>query len=150
MLDVNGVHPDLEKTRAIKQMKPPQNVTEVRRFLWIINQLGKYSHKLAEFSQPLRDLLKKKNSWTWGQHQDSALTNLKKEIARGVELGLYDLKAGTELATDASSYGLGAVLLQRSTPTSEWRPVSFASRSLTETERRYAQIEKEALAITWA
>ena len=56
--------------------------------------------------------------------------------------------AETVLSADASSNGLGAVLLQKFE--AEWRPVIFASRSMSETETRYAQIEKEALAITWA
>lgn len=53
------------------------------------------------------------------------------------------------VSSDASSFGLGAVLMQKQ-PSGEMRPVAYASRSMTETERRYAQIEKEALAITWA
>ena len=65
-------------------------------------------------------------------------------------LGLYNLKSETKIATDASSYSLRVVLLQRHNPTSDLRPVTFASSSLTETEHCYAQIEKEALAITWA
>ena len=61
---------------------------------------------------------------------------------------MYDPKAQTKISTDASSFGLGAVLLQAKG--TSWHPVAFASRSKTSTERRYAQIEKEALAITWA
>ena len=62
-------------------------------------------------------------------------------------LTLYDPKAATKISADASSFGLGAVLLQKDE--SSWKPVAYASRSLTET-KRYAQIEKKALAITWA
>ena len=62
-------------------------------------------------------------------------------------LALYDPQAASKVSVDASNYGLGAVLLQQDG--TSWRPVTFASRTLTETERRYAQIEKEALAATW-
>ena len=63
-------------------------------------------------------------------------------------LSLYNPQALTKISADASFYGLGAVLMQKLE--SSWTPVAFASRTMTETERRYAKIEKEALAITWA
>ena len=72
----------------------------------------------------------------------------KAELTKPTILSLYDPGAETKLSSDASSYGLGAVLLQLHQ--GGWKPVVYASRSLTETERRYAQIEKEALAITSA
>ena len=73
---------------------------------------------------------------------------MKEELSKPTTLALYDTEAPTKLSADASSYGLGEVLMQKTE--GGWRPVAYASRSLTETERRYAQIEKEALAITWS
>ena len=63
-------------------------------------------------------------------------------------LALFNPKAPTKISADASSYGLGAVLLQQ--VEEKWKPVAYASRSMTDTEKRYAQIEKEALAVTWS
>ena len=64
-------------------------------------------------------------------------------------LALYDSEKKTTVSADASSFGLGAVLMQKQ-PSGDLRPVAYACRSMTETECRYAQIEKEALAVTWA
>ena len=142
------IRADPEKTRAIREMPTQTSVTGLRRFLGMVNQLGKFTPHLAEFTQPLRGLLSKGNTWMWGPDQDTAFIRIKEELSKPTVLALYDSQAPTTLSADASSYGLGAVLLQKANK--QWRPVAYASRSMTETEQRYAQIEKEALAITWA
>ena len=73
---------------------------------------------------------------------------MKEELSKPTVLALYDSMAETKLSADASSYGLGGVLLQKSGAI--WKPVAYASRALSDAEMRYAQIEKEALAVTWA
>ena len=148
IISSDGISQDPQKTRAITHMSPPTNVTQLRRFLGMINQMSKFSSNLAELSQPLRELLSPKRTWIWGQPQAESFEKLKAELATPKVLAHYDVTADTKISADASSYGLGAVLLQRHN--GEWKPIAFASRSLTDTERRYAQIEKEALAITWA
>ena len=148
LIDEEGIRADPEKTSAITKMPTPQCVTDLRRFMGLANQLGKFSPNLAELSQPLRELLSTKRAWVWGPNQEQAFTRLKAELTRPTVLILYNPRADTKVSADASSYGLGAVLLQRSE--SDWKPVAYASRSMSETEQRYAQIEKEALAVTWA
>ena len=112
----------------------------------MVNQLGKFSQNLADLTQPLRQLLSKKSTGLWGPQQDLAFANVKAELVKPTVLALYDPQAPTKVCADASSYGLGAVLMQQSQ--SEWKPVAYASWSMTDTEKRYAQIEKEALATT--
>ncbi len=112
----------------------------------MINQMGKFSSKLTEISQPLRLLLIKQTAWAWGHDQEKAFTDLKEELSRPTILALYNPLAATKVSADASAYGFGAVLIQEDK--SMWKPVAYASRSMHETEQRYAQIEKEALAIT--
>ena len=70
-------------------------------------------------------------------------------MTKPTDLALYDTPANTKICADASAYGLGAVLLQQHTDM-HWKPIAYASRSSSDTERRYSQIEKEALAIAWA
>ena len=148
IVDKEGIRADPAKTAAVREMKQPQNITELRRFLGMANQLGQFSPKLAEISQPLRALLSSKAAWIWGPDQEKAFVSIKTELSHPTVLALYDPKAKFKISADASCYGLGAVLLQQQDST--WRPVAYASRSMTETEKRYAQIEKEALALTWA
>ena len=71
-LDLSGIRADPDKTAAIAQIKPPENVLELRCFMGMVNQLGKFSRNLAELTQPLRELLSKKNAWTWGHAQEDA------------------------------------------------------------------------------
>ncbi|KAK3708825.1 hypothetical protein QZH41_019571, partial [Actinostola sp. cb2023] len=150
VISATGVQPDPEKVKAIVQMKEPENTSDVKRFLGMANQLGKYSDKLSDLSKPLRELLSSKNDWHWGQAQVQSFSAIKKELSSpDAILAHYNAKLDTIVSADASSYGLGAVLLQKQ-PNNHWRPVAYHSRALTETEQRYAQIEKEALATTWA
>ena len=150
VLNQDGVSPDPEKTRAIALMPPPEGVPGLRRFLGMVNHLGKFSPRLSELTKPLRDLLSTKNSWSWGPAQEKAFRQVKEELSRPTVLTLYSTQAETKVSADSSSYGLGAVLMQRQSADSTWKPVAYASRALTETEGQYAQIEKEALACTWA
>ncbi|KAJ8332694.1 hypothetical protein SKAU_G00424830 [Synaphobranchus kaupii] len=111
-------------------------------------ELARFIPNLAEKDKALRDLLSKKNQWFWGPDQQKAFTSLKHELSSTPVLQLYDPNKDLKISADASSYGLGAVIPQRHQDV--WSPVAYASRSLTSTEQRYAQVEKEALALMWA
>ena len=149
ILTENGVQSDPDKVAAIVKIEEPANVKELRRFLGMANQLSKFTPNLAEKTKPLRDLLSKKNQWVWSHAQDQAFAMVKQALTESPILALFDPRLETTVSADASSYGLGAVLLQTQ-KNGERRPVAYVSRSMTPTETRYAQIEKEALALTWA
>ena len=149
VIDANGISPDPNKMEAIQKMKSPTNIRELRRLMGMINQLNKFSPHIAHLSQPLRELLKGNNMWLWTDEHEDAMQKLKDEICSQRVLAHYDVNAQSKISADASAYGLGAVLLQSQDGVT-WQPVAFASRSLSETEMRYAQIEKEALALVYA
>ena len=148
VINEQGISPDPARTSAILKMKRPESITELRRFMGMVNQLGKFSPNLAEISQPLRELLSSKNAWVWSSSQEDAFRQVKTELTKPTVLQMHDPQTLTKISADASAYGLGAVILQKAH--SQWKPVAYASRALTPTEKRYSQIEKEALAIVWA
>ena len=149
VINSQGVSPDPDKTKAILQMEEPKNVTDVRRYLGMINQLSKFSPDLSSKTKPLRDLLSTKNQWAWGPSQQKAFADTKAELSSPRILALYNPAAKTTVSADASPFGLGGVLSQKQS-SGQWQPVSYISRSLTSVEQRYAQVEKECLAVTWA
>ena len=149
IIDHTGLQADPEKTSAITEFPAPTNITELQRFMGMVNQLGKFIPGLAEITEPMRQLLRKETAWHWGPHQDKSFQEVKVILISPQILAHYDVNHPTIIAADASNYGIGAVLLQVQED-GKRRPICYASRSLSETEQRYAVIEKEALASTWA
>lgn len=149
IVDRFGVRPDPEKISAVVNLETPTCVGDVRHFLGMANHLGKFSPHLADKTKPLHDLFSNKSQWCWDEPQQRAFEEVKSEISKGPVLCLFDPTQETTVSADASSFGLRAVLFQKQ-PDGQRKPVAYVSRAMTPTEQRYVQIEKEALAITWA
>ena len=97
VIDHHGISPDPRKTAAILAMKPPSSVTELRRIMGMVNQMGKFSPNIAQISKPLRELLSTKNAWTWEAAREDSFNKLKEEISLHRVLGLYDPSATTKI-----------------------------------------------------
>lgn len=95
---------------------------------------------------PLHHLLKKGEQWTWTGECENSFEASKQVITKGKLLVFYDMKKPLRLACDSSAYGVGAVVSHLMENGSE-RPIAFASRTLSSSERNYAQVEKEALSL---
>lgn len=142
--NAEGMTIDQGKLRAIMDMPSPNDRASLERFLGMINYLCKFIHNYSDKVLPLRSLLKKDVEWCWDENQERALQKLKHDLCSAPVLTLFAPDKPCVVSVDASSRALGAVLLQGG------QPVEFASLTLTETQQRYAQIEKEMLAIVFA
>ncbi|KAJ8336302.1 hypothetical protein SKAU_G00396450 [Synaphobranchus kaupii] len=142
-LSADGLKPDEEKIRAIVQIPPPADKQALMRFMGMIQYLAKFIPNLSEISAPLRQLLQGETEWHWEEPQQQSYEKLKQLITGAPTLKYYDVNKAVTLSVDASSEGIGAVILQ------DERPVAYGSRALTDCQRRYAQIEKELLAIVY-
>ena len=139
----DGLKPDPKKVEAIVNMDAPRNKEELQRFLGMITYLAKFIPNYSQVAAPLRVLLEKGTEWHWSHQQETSFQELKKLITRSPVLKFYDPQKPTMISVDASSKGMGAVLLQ------EDGPIAYASKSLTACQCNYAQIEKEMLAIVF-
>lgn len=141
LLTSEGLMLTPEKVQAVKEMPRPENKEEVRRFLGFVQYLSKFMKGLSEIDKPLRDLTKKDVVFQWDQPQEQSFQKLKELCSTAPVLTYYDVNKPLTIQCDASSYALGRALLQ------EGQPISYTSRAMTSVEMRYAQIEKEMLAI---
>ena len=138
-----GIKPDPEKVAAIHKLKAPENKTDLHTFLGIINYMRSFMPHLADHTAPLRELLREDVQFQWSESHDMVFNMVKSLISENTILSYYDRSKPVTLQVDASSRGLGAVLLQ------DGKPIAFASKALSPAETRYANIERELLAVVY-
>ena len=124
-------------------MATPTNLGELRTFIGMVNYMSKFLPDLAAMMKPLTNLTKHNMPWNWSTAEQEAFDVIKSKLTSAPVLAFYDTNKALTLKNDATDYGIGSVLKQ------EGRAIAFASRTLTDTERNYAQIEKEMLAVTY-
>ena len=144
-ITADGLHPTASKVKAISAAPPPKNVAQLKAFLGLVNYYAKFLKSMASILAPLYKLLHKKVKWAWGEEQRSAFKQIKEQLKSDAVLVHYDPTKMLTLSCDASLYGLGVVLAHRLQDESE-QPIAFVSRTLSTTEKRYAQLDKEGLA----
>ena len=145
----HGIQVDQKKVRAAQDLKPPQNVTEVKSFLGLTGYYRRFIRNYAKIAEPLTSLTRTtKSEFDWNEKCDEAFENLKAKLIEAPILRYPDFNRVFKIQTDASDAGLGAVLSQEFDDGEA--AIVFASRTLHEGERKWSTREKEALAVIWA
>jgi len=143
-ISAKGVSPDKALVQKILDMKEPTNKKELASFIGLVNFYGRFIPNFSDRLSPLLELRKSKEPFTWNETHKRSFDELKHNLTTSPVVQLYDSKKDLTLTTDASEHSISAVLSQ------ENHPILFLSRTLSNAERNYSNIEREALAIVWA
>ena len=145
VIDKKGLHAAKDKVNTAPL---PRNPKQLGFFLGLINNYGQFIKNLASLLYPLNCLLQQNSKWVWSREYNQAFKRVKAQLLSAEVSVHYHREHDIVLATDASAYGLGAVLSHIDEGGNE-KPVAFASRTLTIAERNYSQLEKEKLSIVF-
>ena len=148
IISAEGISLTEDKVEAIKKAPRPENCTQLRAFLGMINYHRKFIHNLSSILQPLNQVLQKDREFLWSPQCKEAFNTAKESLSSSHVLVHYNPSLPVILESDASQYGIGAVILHRF-PNGDERPIAYASRTLNSSEKNYSQIEKEGLAISF-
>lgn len=135
----DDVLPDPTLTEAVTRMREPKNATEVQQALGLGSYLTELIPNLANITGPMKNLIKKSSNWKWESNEIEAWIKFKESVCNPP-----DTSQQIVIYCDASKYGIGCCLLKNN------KPVAYASRCLSKTERKYTQIEKKMLAVYFA
>ena len=140
---------DPAKVTSIIQLEKPTNRSEMKSFLGMTNYCSRFIKNYSDIIQPLRQLTHEDTQWVWGKQRDQAFEQIKKMLATRPMLAYFDPRKDTILTVDASPTGLGGILSQQDGH-GELNIVTYASKALSDVEKRYSQTEREALSVIWA
>ena len=146
----DGIAPDPKKVEEVVNLSTPSTASEVRSLLGMTNYCSRFIPDYATKTEPLRKLTHKDQPWCWTTEHDRVVNQLKEALSSAPVTAYFDPEKETEISVDASPVGLAAILSQVDLQTEERHVITYASRSLTATEQRYSQTEREALAVVWA
>jgi hypothetical protein len=138
----------MQKLEAVREAPEPQDVKQLKSYLGLLNFYNKFLPMLSPVLRPLHRLTEKGVNWVWSPSCHRAFQDSKDLLCSNQLLVHYDPEKPIVVACDESPYGVGAVLSL--VVEGVERPVMFASSTLSATERGYAQVEREALAVVFA
>ena len=144
IFSAKGISPAPSKVNALKSASLPRNASEIRSFLGMAQYSSRFIYDYATISEPLRKLTHKDATWKFGPKERHSFNAIRNALQESATNAYFDPTKKTEVLVDASPVGIAAILTQ------DDKPITFASRSLSNTEQRYSQLEREALAVVWS
>ena len=147
-ISAEGLRLSSSKVRAITEVCQPANVTQLKAFLGLVNYYAKFLPDLSIKLAPLYQLLRQDKQWEWSDQEEKSFQEMKQLLSSPNLLVHFDDQKPIVVACDASPFGIGAVLSHILEDGTE-HPVAYTSRSLSPVEKRYSQLDKEALAIVF-
>lgn len=149
VIDCEGIRPGPEKKKTLQEIPPPVNLQQLQSFLGSVTWYAKFVPAMRSLRGPLDELLRDDNPFDWQPHHQQAFEKLREVMASDLALTHYDPAKKIIVAADASSYGMGAVIMHEM-PDGTQRPIMHASSSFNKAEKEYPQIQREALALKFA
>ena len=146
VISKDGIQASEKKIEAIQKVRAPTDCTQLKSFLGMVNHYSKFLKCLADLSAPLNNLLKKEVPWEWTEQHQTCFEKIKQALTTTTVLAHFDPDIPIGLACDASAVGIGAVIYHKYENGTE-RPIAYASKTLSSSEKNYSQIEREALSI---
>lgn len=148
----DGIRKSPEFIQKIAEYPKPQNVTQLRQFLGLVNFQRKLIDKCSVVAKPLSELTggSKSKLLVWSSEMEDSFESLKSALVQDVTLSFpdyCDTADKLELFVDASSNGAGACLMQRQN--GHYKTIAYSSMTFTPTQRRYSTIERELVALRW-
>ena len=144
-----GILPDPDKLKALEQLRRPKNVKEVQQFLGLASYYRRFVANFAAITKPLTLLLRKQTPWHWTDKQDVAFESIKSLLMSPPVLAHPNFSKPFIVSTDASGFGLGAVLKQIGED-NKCHVIAYASRNMNQAEMNYSATERECLAVIFA
>ena len=148
-VSAQGIRPVDSKVGTLVEAPYPCDREQLISFLGAVQYYARYLPNMATVIEPLNRLRPTSAKWVFGEKEKQAYQDLKKMLVSDRVLTFYNPELPLVVDSDASSVGLGGVL-SHIMPNGEEKPIEFASRTMTSAERRYSQIDREALSIVWS
>lgn len=139
----DGLKADPSKIAAITNMKPPTSKSELQTLMGMVNFLSRYAPNLADVAVPLRELLKKNAQFQWNESYQKVYDQIIELLCKAPVLTYFNNTKDITIQCDASQKAVGACLMQND------KPIAYASKALTDTQQRWAQIEKELYSVVF-